>query len=69
MEISASVGNAPKSASLETRVYKLTLTAQTQGELKWLAGLYKAIKKFTENPIMLTEEVPQLNIVKQILEG
>ena len=45
MKIKASCGNSPKSESLETSVYSITLTATTNGERRWLAGLFKAIEK------------------------
>lgn len=45
MKIKASCGNAPKSESLETSVYSVTLTATTQGERRWLAGLLATIQK------------------------
>ena len=48
MRIQASVGNAPKTQSLDTDVYKLTLTAQTDGERHFLAGLLKAIRGMSE---------------------
>lgn len=44
MKIAASCGNAPKTESLETSVYSLKLTAQTNGERRWLAGLYKCLR-------------------------
>ncbi len=61
MLIRASVGNAPKSASLKDRVYKLTLTAQTPTELKWLAGLFEAVVKAAPETI-LYDHVPKLSI-------
>jgi hypothetical protein len=60
MQIMASVGKAPKTASLKNQVYKLTLTAQTQGEMQWLAGLLPAVERAM--PYTLKKAVPKLRI-------
>jgi len=63
MRIKASCGNAPKSDSLETNVYSLTLTGETLAERRWLAGLYKAVRLFMSfGPIPLRKDIPQLKI-------
>ncbi len=67
MRIKASVGNAPKTATLTTSVYSLTLTAQTIEERKWLAGLLKAVN-FAAPDIMFKAEVPQLVISEKAAE-
>ncbi len=62
MKIKASCGNAPRSASLRDTVYSLTLTATTNGEKRWLAGLLKAIEGVTEWDARLNAGVPDLYI-------
>ena len=63
MRISASVGRAAKSASLEDTVYKLTLTAETQGELQRLAALFKAVLDMPE--AVLRHRIPLTTIVEK----
>ncbi|MFA5056535.1 MAG: hypothetical protein WC485_00340 [Opitutaceae bacterium] len=63
MRIDASVGRAPKSVSLCEQVYKLTLTADTEGEKQWLAGLLPAIEGRLQH-IRLKKTRPDLVITE-----
>jgi hypothetical protein len=66
MKIQASCGNAPRTASVTDTVYKLTLTADTQGEKRWLAGLLKAVGKVSEWNTRLRAVVPELSICESL---
>lgn len=66
MRIKASCGNAPKTESLDTCVYSLTLTAETQGEKRWLAALLKSINSIDlEWDAMLRAVPPFVRVVTQ----
>jgi len=63
MKINASVGVAKASVSLNKKVYRLTLTAQTEGEEQWLASLFVAVRQVNPNSQCLRENKPRLAIV------
>lgn len=63
MKIKASVGQAPRSVSLRTCVHNIHLTAQTQGEKKWLAGLLQGLYNVPERATFLGSRVSKVTIV------
>ena len=69
MRIEASCGNAPHSASLNDTVYKLTLTAQTEGEKRWLAGMLVAVRNTDEWQTRLRANVPSLRIIEDVTDS
>jgi hypothetical protein len=62
MRIQASIGRAPKKASLKEQVYKLTLTAETPYEKKELAKLSRAIWNGTGCEILFTNGIMNIHI-------
>jgi hypothetical protein len=62
VRIRASIGNAPRSESLDTNVYKLTLTADTLGERRFLAGLFKTVRCLSSWDMRLRNCVPFVGI-------
>lgn len=65
MRIQASVGHAPRTVSLKDKCYKLTLTATSEGEKQFLAGLHQAVReKLDFSPCVLHGRTPRLTIAK-----
>ena len=52
MKIKASVGNAPRTATLEDEIYSIDLRAETHGERQLLAGLYPDLLKLGGRAIL-----------------
>jgi hypothetical protein len=61
VKIKASIGNAPKSASLDEEVYSIHLTAQEFTEKVWLAGLLKALLDLDPRGCR-SESVPRVTV-------
>ena len=52
MKIKASVGNAPRTATLEDEIYSIDLRAETHGERQLLAGLLPELSKMARKAIL-----------------
>lgn len=62
MRLGASVGKASRDKTLENHVYKLTMTADTEGECKWLAGLFAAVREVDPYCMRLGARIPVVKI-------
>ena len=69
MRLNASVGRAAQTVSLKDEVCKLTITAQSRGERKWMAGLFKALVKVADWRTRLRDEVPNIQITEREKEN
>lgn len=65
MRIEASCGNAPKKESLDTCVYSIKLTAQTEGDKRWMAGLLKALENITGWDTRMRAIIPTIVITEK----